>query len=457
MNVLLISTYELGHQPFGMGSPTAWLKQAGATVSCVDLALDELDESKVASAGFIGVYVPMHTATRLATPLLPRLKRLNPTAHLCVFGLYAPMNEGFLRGLGADSVLGGEFEAELVALYRRLRAGGGAAPGPRESVFLPRLEFLVPDRTDLPPLQRYAHLVAGPGDHRVVGYTEATRGCKHLCRHCPIPPVYGGRFRVVQQEVVLADVARQVAAGAQHVTFGDPDFFNGPTHALKIVTALHERFPSLTYDVTIKIEHLLRHAAHLEVLRDTGCLFVTSAVESADDRVLELFDKHHTRADFVRVAGLFRDLGMVLNPTFVTFTPWTSRRDYLELLELIAELGLVGNVAPIQYAIRLLIPAGSRLLELPTVPTLLGDFDEGALSYSWTHPDEGVDRLYADVRAVVLDGQAREQTRGEIFCRVWDVARAANGETGHRGTRWIEAAAGPGRSPVAHLSEPWFC
>ncbi len=72
-------------------------------------------------------------------------------------------------------------------------------------------------------------------------------------------PIYNGQFRIVQPDVVLADVDAQVAAGAEHITFGDPDFFNGPTHAMRVVDALHAAHPQVTYDVTIKVEHLLQH------------------------------------------------------------------------------------------------------------------------------------------------------------------------------------------------------
>jgi len=41
-----------------------------------------------------------------------------------------------------------------------------------------------------------------------------------------------------------------VAAGATHITFGDPDFLNGPGHALKVVRAAHAEFPRLTFDFT---------------------------------------------------------------------------------------------------------------------------------------------------------------------------------------------------------------
>ncbi len=134
--------------------------------------------------------------------------------------------------------------------------------------------------------------------------------------------------------MVLADIRQQVAAGAEHITFGDPDFFNGPTHAMRIVDALHREFPSLTYDATIKIEHLLKHRELLPRLRETGCLFVTSAVEAVDDAVLAKLDKGHTRADFIEVASEFRRVGLALAPTFIPFTPWTAREQYRELLAL---------------------------------------------------------------------------------------------------------------------------
>ncbi|MFQ5533188.1 MAG: radical SAM protein, partial [Candidatus Methylomirabilales bacterium] len=327
MQVVLISTYELGRQPFGLASPAAWLRQAGARVSCLDLAVERLDEEAVRTADLVAFYLPMHTATRIATRVVERVKTLNPNAHLCFYGLYASMNESFLRKLGAETILGGEFEEGLVSLARRLRTSPSThrrTPQAEPVVSLTKQRFLVPDRSGLGALSSYARLALGDGQSRTVGYTEASRGCKHLCRHCPVVPVYQGQFRIVQQDVVLEDIRRQVAAGGGHITFGDPDFFNGIGHSLALVRALHEEHPHVTYDVTIKIEHLVKYAEHLKTLKETGCLFVTSAVESIDNRVLILLDKGHTREDFIQVVRLCREAGLTLNPTFVAFTPWIS-------------------------------------------------------------------------------------------------------------------------------------
>jgi radical SAM superfamily enzyme YgiQ (UPF0313 family) len=458
----LISTYELGRQPFGLASPAAWLERDGCDVRCLDLAVQAFDEearAATAAADLIAFHVPMHTATRLAARAVETIRRLNPRAHLCFYGLYAPLNERHLRQLGGATILGGEFEAPLVALARRLRAARGRREGGQAEplVSLERQHFLTPRRAGLPGLERYARLRLPSGAERTVGYTEASRGCKHRCRHCPIVPVYGGRFRVVQADVVLADVRQQVAAGARHVTFGDPDFLNGPTHATTVVEALHREFPELTYDATIKIEHLLRHRDLMARLRETGCLFVTTAVESFDDRVLDRLDKGHTRADVIEVVHLAMEAGLHLNPTFVPFTPWIGRRGYLEFLAEIETLGLVDHVAPVQYAIRLLLPRGSRLLELDEVRRRVGGFDRERLAHTWTHADPGVESLHDAVAHAVHAAQHGGESRGAIFRRVWRLALEADDD---RSPRQFESIRGAGAAPpatVPYLTEPWYC
>ena len=455
MKIALISTYELGRQPFGLASPAAWLARDGHEVACLDLSRQAFDEAAVRGAGMVAFYVPMHTATRLAMALVQPVRRLNPAAHICFYGLYAPMNEAHLRSLGVETVLGGEFEEGLTRLAKRIESGAKNGAAQEEPVVsLGRQKFLVPERGGLPGLAGYAHVILPDGGHRIAGYTEASRGCKHLCRHCPIVPVYEGAFRVVDRDVVLADIQQQVEAGAQHITFGDPDFFNGPAHALAIVAEVHREFPELTYDVTIKIEHLLRHEKHLGELRDTGCLFVTSAVESVDDTVLARLEKGHTRADFLRAVAIFRRLRLTLHPTFVPFTPWTSLDGYLELLEVLRDEDLVANVAPIQLAIRLLIPAGSRLLELDEVRRIAGPFDAGALTHPWKHADARVDALCEEAQRIAAASEKLKRPREAVFEKIWRAAREAAGRAEEAPRVPLDLAA---RAAIPYLNEPWYC
>jgi len=440
MNVLLVSTYELGHQPFGLASPAAWLAERGHEVTCTDMCVEPLAEEAARRASLIAFYLPMHTATRLAVPVIEKFRALNPSAHLCCYGLYAPLNESYLRKLGVRTILGGEFEAALAELANNVARGNAGLTPP---VSLDKLQFRVPQRAGLAPLEKYARLHVN-GSTKRAGYTEASRGCKHLCRHCPVVPVYRGAFRIVQPAIVLEDIRRQVAAGAQHITFGDPDFFNGPTHAIRIAEELHREFPSLTYDATIKIEHLRKHRDLVQRLQQTGCLFVTSAVESVDDEVLAKLEKGHTRADFLEIARDFRAAGLALAPTFIPFTPWTTRESYHDLLTVILENDLVENVAPIQLALRLLIPNGSRLLELADVRAVVTGFDEPALLHRWKHPDQDVDALAAQALKIA----ARRGSRRDVFAKLWELA------TDERPPDNFHLQP---RATIPYMDEPWYC
>jgi len=443
--VVLISPYELGRQPFNLAHAAAWFRRAGLNVSCVDLSQQKLDPAAFAAAEHVALYLGMHTATRIAAAALPRIRALAPHARLAAFGLYAPVNAAWLKSLGIGAIFGGESEPDLLDWVQ-----AGTAP-PAPVVRRSKIEFLLPDRSALPPLARYATLNLPDGTQKVTGFAEASRGCKHLCRHCPVVPVYEGKFRVVPVETVIADIAQQVAAGARHISFGDPDFLNGPTHALRVAAALHTRFPGITWDATIKVEHLLDHADLLPRLQACGLLFVVTAVESVDDAILGKLAKGHTRADFEATLAHCRALGLALAPTFVPFTPWTTLAGYRDLLATLLRLKLVAAVPPVQLAIRLLVPRGSHLMQLPDFAARVGAFDDAMLGYPWQADDPRVDALQAEIMAWVMDAEKHNLPRSATFAGIWARTHAALGEAAPP----VDAA--QLGEAIPHHSEPWYC
>ncbi len=456
---LLISCYELGHQPLGLASPMAFLAREGIEASAIDIAVQPLGEQMVRDARLVAISVPMHTALRLGIRVARRVRDLNPTCHICFYGLYASLNSSFLLANVADSVLGGEYEQSLVALAkalandgRRLGAGIGQ-PGAPSAPVLDRLSFPVPLRRDLPPLRKYAHLERG-GRFGLVGYVEASRGCLHHCLHCPIPPVYQGRYFVIPQETVLRDVRQLVASGATHITFGDPDFLNGPGHSLKIVDRMHQEFPELTFDFTAKVEHILKHRALLSQLTELGCTFVVSAVESLSDRVLNELNKGHTRNDVFEAIALLRQAGMTPRPTWVSFTPWTTLEDYLEVLDWVEDERLVYNVDPVQYTVRLLVPPGSLLLHRPGIQPFLGPLVADSFSYPWHHPDPRMDALQLQASKLAEDAASAGEDPAETFARIRALGWSQGGTHHPPPMHPIET---PSQRRPPRLTEPWFC
>jgi radical SAM superfamily enzyme YgiQ (UPF0313 family) len=454
MRVLLLGSYELGRPSFGLSSAAAWLERAGIEAECGDLAVQSLSELPVADADAIAFYVPMHTATRVALEVMPRVRAQNAAARILCFGLYAPLNRAVLKERGAHVIIGPEFESSLVDALR----GSPPLPGDdeRRGDELPKLHHIVPDRRGMPPLSKYAKVLMPDGSERMTGATEASRGCLHSCRHCPLVPIYGGRLRVVAADVVLADIHRQVAAGAEHITFADPDFLCAPSHALRIVREVHARHPELSWDATIKVEHLLRHEALLPDLAAAGCLFLTCAVESFDDDTLALLDKGHEADDLERALGLARRHGLVLSPTFLPFAPWTTLSRYRHMLSELARLDLVEQTAPVQLSIRLLLPAGSLLLDRPEVAPHVDSFAPERLAWQWTHEDPRVDELQARVQDLVA-AEGERRTRREIFARVWDLASSLDDEGWGPAPIPPSDEGAPARCTVPFLNEPWYC
>ncbi len=444
--ILLVSCYELGHQPLGVALPRAFLEQARYAPYTLDLAVEPLDEGKVRRARLIAIAVPMHTALCVGVRAAERIRQLNPGCIIVFCGLYAVLNRDQLLGSWADVVLGGEFEGALVALADRMSSPPDPLSVPeRGNEHLDRLTFPVPSRGSLPALAQYVKLSRG-GTLTPAGYVEASRGCLHHCLHCPIPPVYGGRFFAVPREVVLADIRQLVAAGAGHITFGDPDFLNGPGHALKLVHALHSEFPYVSYDFTAKIEHIVRHRDLFPEFAATGCAFVVSAVESLSDVVLANLEKGHTRKDVTTALDTVRGAGIALRPSFVPFTPWATLDDYIDLLDFIAAEGLIDHVDSVQLSIRLLVPPGSLLLERPAIRPFLSDLDAAGFTYRWTHPDPRMDALQRDVSALVAEAARSGDDPARTFGRIWSLATARP---------FREPS--PERPIPARLTEPWFC
>jgi radical SAM superfamily enzyme YgiQ (UPF0313 family) len=434
---LLLSCYELGHQPLGLAWPLAFLNRAGIVADAVDLAVEPFPDGLAREARFVAVAVPMHTALRLGVKAARRVRAANPSAHVAFHGLYAGLNAAYLRDAGlADSVLAGESEEALARLAQDVLAGRpGASEG--EAASVQRQQLPVPRRD---------------GRSWTAAYVEASRGCKHLCAHCPVVPIYRGRFFAVPVETVMADVRQQLALGARHVTFGDPDFLNGPAHALRVARALHAEFPAASFDFTAKVEHLLAQRALLPELRELGCAFVVSAVESLSDEVLRRLRKGHCAKDVAEMVDVVDAAGIALHPTLVAFTPWTSLDDYVATLEFFHSRGLAAQVPPIQLAIRLLVPPGSALLDDPATAAFFGSLDPENFAHGWTHPDPRMDALHADVAQLVARSEAAREPLLSGWRRIRELAHRAAGHAVPD-----EPMPPVFRPDPPRLTEHWFC
>lgn len=459
-SILLLSCYELGHQPLSIAGQAGMLREEGFIPRAVDLSIEDLPEDAMRAARLVAISVPMHTAMRLGVRVIDRIRAVQPEAHITFFGMYALLNAEYLFAAGADSVISAECEVPLRALAKALHTGkpvndgsivGLGTLGHPATVPAEKPSFPMPYRDELPALRSYAGFER---DSVIIsaGYVEATRGCHHTCTHCPVTPAYGGKLVVVPRDNVLRDIETQVEAGARHITFGDPDFFNGPTHAFRILRTMHERWPTVSFDATIKIEHLLEHQQRLPELAELGCAFVVSAVESLNEEVLRRMKKGHTAAGVDEAIRLLDDVGVPMRPSLLPFSPWETIETYIELLTFMAEHAMQPNVDPVHYAIKLLVPPGSAMLDDPDSKDWLGPLNAERFTYTWIHSDPRMEQLQRDVSRLAEIGAEQMESAEETFAAIWQAAHEAAGLP----VPGVPVAT-MSRPRPPRLTETWFC
>jgi radical SAM superfamily enzyme YgiQ (UPF0313 family) len=441
MRVLLISTYELGHQPIHVASPAAALTRRGHDVACIDTAIDPWDPTLVDGIDAVAISVPMHTALRLATGIAETIRARRPGLPICFYGLYAAVARHHTLGPLADRVITGEYETALCDWV------DGRAD--TTVTYLHREHTEVPARQLLPPLDRYARL-ALDGEERLAAAVEASHGCSSRCRHCPVPAVYDGRTRIVAPDTVLTDIDQAVDLGARHISFADPDVLSAPQHWLRIARALHYRHPDLTFDITTKVEHILRHDTIWDEVASLGCLFVTTAVECVDDTILTIIDKRHTAHEAANAVAVLRHAGIEPRPTLLPFTPWTTLDGLADLAAFVITHDLTASIDPVQWTLRLLIPDGSLLLDHPALAPHLDGYDPQRLGWRWTAADPRIDDLHHRLTEIV----DRDTACGAEPNRTFDEITATISRAAGRPLPGPTAAQREGRP---RLTETWFC
>lgn len=442
--VLAISTYELGQQPLVLARIASILdaeeiKYTLCDNSVANLSFEHVEDFFLTDGNqptHILISVPMHTATQLGRKIAQKARNaFGDGVTIIALGLYAKvaLSTGSLFDLGLDSLT-------QKSLLDSLGIEAAQRPNARDEK---------PNRNTLPSISNYAHLML-ENEKRLVGYVETTTGCAHKCRHCPVPVIHNGKFKAIRYDIVLSEIGELYQQGARHITFGDPDFFNGPTHALKIVRNMHKVWPDLSFDATIKVEHVLEHPDIWDEMHGSGLEFIVSAFEHSSDYILGKLAKGHTKDDMVKALEILRSAGIEVRPSLLPFTPWTNKENLLELIEFIFDHNLIGSIDPVQMSIRLLVPLGSLLMTDADLD--LGPWNPETLSYEWQSADPEIDFLQIKFSEIAQQSESRQENPVETFIRMREVAYAHfELKAPARETPLVDICSKP------RLSESWFC
>lgn len=406
MQIVVTSIFEGGYQPVTALSAFTALRDGGHEARFFDLYVEgEEGLERHADADVFALSVPLFDALTAVPRVVDRIRTLRPDARIVFFGQYATINARLLAGERGDYAVLGEWERPLVGLADLLSGRPGATPqgiadaamvrdGALPPPFRSRDHIRVPDRKAAPSLRKYPqpHLDKLLGRPTVVGGLETTRGCHHKCTYCSVYAAYDGKVILSAEEVALRDAANLVEQGMEHLTFIDADFFNARRHAMSVLRRLHSEFPSLTFDFTTRVDHILENIDLMEEMAGLNVRVVTSALEFPSQRVLDEVFKEMTVPMIEEAIAVTRKAGITLNPTFIMFNPWVGLEDIALFHDFVARNGLEELIDPVQYETRLHLYKGSPLLRSPSIQAL--KLTEREFHYDWEHPDPRVDELF---------------------------------------------------------------
>ena len=428
MKILLTSFYDLGKQPKIIAEIVDRYNSSEIDFDFFDFSVED-QNIDLENYDVLGIYAPMHTATILSIEYIKDKKLPNK---MFTFGLYGSVLEDFNSSIRYIK----DIESDELSLFLEINDDHQFS-----------LKNNIPNRQIFPDISNYAHLVDG-SNNLIAGSVETTYGCKHSCTHCPVPISFNGSFKTYSLEKIVSDVKNQVNQGAKHISFNDPDFFNGPIHALKILESLNEKFPSITYDSTIKVEHIIKYKKYFKELSSLNMVFVISAFETTNDLVLSILEKNHTSHDLNNSIEISQDFGIDIRPTWMPFSPWTELNDLSNIVKLIEKYELRETVDPIQLTIKLLIPKHSLIIKKPEINKYLGNYEKNSLSFKWEYENNDVEKLQSSLFDFILNNSELDEHKQylgmvNIIEKCTDTKLLTNSSYDFKN--------------VPKLSETWFC
>lgn len=392
MKILLISTDEVGFQPLGLACAKPYLSSL-AEVELVDISV--MQEPTCDNYDLIAFSIPTFGAIEQSIQLMTKFRNNGYSKPLICYNQYATVQpESFLLDDNCFIVMG-EYETvleELVNAYLEKKSLNAidfvySQENKNPLKNLKRTKFLTPDRTSLPKLSNYAYK-----NGKLVGNIETMRGCAHGCTYCSVFAAYQKRVVKIPDEIILKDIDYVVQKGAEHITFIDADFFSTGKKGVRLIKQMHQKYPKLTFDITLRLDDVVRYREFFPALKKYGCIEITSAFEFPSDVVLKEFDKRITLQDMDEGLAILREVQIPIVPTFISYNPWANAEDMIEFGQYLNNTGLMSDIDDMQLKTRLLLYKGSPLLENKTIQKL-ALMDKG-YHYEWKHIDQEVDQMY---------------------------------------------------------------
>jgi anaerobic magnesium-protoporphyrin IX monomethyl ester cyclase len=409
-DVCLVSTNtdtqgRLGTHVFDLVLPTlglayigAVLERDGHTVDVIDAAAEGLDFEQTLGRisgryKVVGFYCHTQNFPMIAA-MSKRLKACDSPPHIMIGGPHATAlpRQCLIDGEHIDSLVFGEGEdtaAELVArvldgqslegvrgLYYR---GEGAIHENPPRGQIEDLDSLPMPAWHLFPMERYHHSYIETDGKRSL-HIMGSRGCFSDCNYCHSTKMWGPKVRWHSTERVLAEIDHLNAHyGIEYFQFFD-DVFTMDRDRLKVLMPeFNKRGMSDSWSCSTRIDLLNENI--IKDLKFGGAHHIAIGIETVNDRLLKVINKHVTKAQTTSVITLCAEHKLPVMGMFIIGLPTETAEECQETLDFVKTHRLKIAV----FSFLTVYPGTNFWHLLKDSPDLDRDFSKYNLSQNFTY------------------------------------------------------------------------
>jgi anaerobic magnesium-protoporphyrin IX monomethyl ester cyclase len=339
--------------PLGLGYLAAALKKQGFDVELVDCTFLQFNEAvervKRSRADVVGFY-SMFSMKKTTFELAAAIKR-ECRGDCGLFVVGGPMPswspESFLGAF--DAVAVGEGEETMVELANCVSRGiplsgvrglvfrdGGRIAQTEPRSFTRDLDSLAYPSRELFDNEAYKKYYMDR-----FGYSTSSmitsRGCPFSCDFCS-RPIFGSDVRSRSVNSIVGEVEQIKSLGYSRVWFADDCFTLNRTHLLNVCSELVRRRVDIGWECLSRVDTMDAKVA--QGMKSAGCLRVFFGIESGNDSVLGLMNKHVTTGQAQKAVYAAKAAGLKVGAFFIVGYPGETDRTVLDTVRFASGLPL---------------------------------------------------------------------------------------------------------------------
>lgn len=354
--------------PLGLAYIASYLQEHGIEVKIIDALaegwrLRREEETRIIRVGLkhdqvadvvsgfapdvVGISCMFTSQSNNLHEMAKAIKNWNPDVPVIAGGAHScAAPDIVLKDTNIDFVVQGEGEYTMLELIRQIKASTSifdvkgvhfrhknrtAFSGVREPIL--DLDSLPLPAYELLPMDEYfksGEMGLAPRSVTNKRWMSVitSRGCPYRCNFCSVNLVSGRKWRARSPRNVLDEIEHiKEKYGVRHIFFEDDNLTFDPARAETLFKGMIERGIDITWETPNGIRADRLTPGLIDVMKESGCIGLTIAVESGDqDFLYNTIKKNLDLKKLESAVGIIRDKGIDLSAFFIIGIPGETEK-----------------------------------------------------------------------------------------------------------------------------------